>query len=110
MTTRHTADTINDDDLDQLYADLDRYEEVLAEMNEQAINLTRRAARAEAALTRVRALRDQWLLMTLEPGQVRRLLDQLTHAIDGEQAAAEATRPASWLLAGTRDLSIPDQP
>jgi hypothetical protein len=36
-------------------------------------------------LARVRALRDQWLLTTLEPGQVRRLLDQLTHAIDGEQ-------------------------
>ncbi|MFB8101330.1 hypothetical protein ACFC3O_00585 [Streptomyces sp. NPDC056007] len=35
-----------------------------------------------ATLNRVRAVRDQWALNTLEPGQVRRLLDDLTAAID----------------------------
>lgn len=34
-----------------------------------------------AALDRVRAVRDQWALNTLEPGQVRRLLDDLTRAL-----------------------------
>ncbi|MEU1497321.1 hypothetical protein [Streptomyces sp. NPDC005732] len=54
--TRRTADTINDDELGELYADLDRYEEVQGEMNENAIDLARRAARAEAAVARVREL------------------------------------------------------
>jgi hypothetical protein len=54
MTDRPTAATITDPQLAELYADLDRYEEVQGEMNEQAINLTRRAARAEAALARIR--------------------------------------------------------
>jgi hypothetical protein len=40
---------------------------------------------------RIRALRDDWLLMTLEPGQVRRLLDGITRALD-EPAAATATQ------------------
>lgn len=39
--------------------------------------------RAWAALARVRELRDTWLRMTLEPGQVRRLLDGITRALDG---------------------------
>ena len=38
---------------------------------------------ALVALARVRELRDSWLLMTLEPGQVRRLLDGITRALDG---------------------------
>ena len=38
-------------------------------------------AEFDTALSRVRALRDRWLRMTLEPGQVRRLLDELTEAL-----------------------------
>ncbi|MGW4670110.1 hypothetical protein [Streptomyces sp. NPDC004324] len=58
MTDRLTADTINDDELDQLYADLARYEEVQGDMNENAIDLARRAARAEATVARVQRLLD----------------------------------------------------
>lgn len=36
-----------------------------------------------ATINRVRAVRDQWALNTLEPGQVRRLLDDLTAALNG---------------------------
>jgi hypothetical protein len=149
VTDRPTAATITAEQLAQLYADLDRYEEVLATLNETLVARSKqtaraeadlaalrqvargycpacgrgdaaptvadweqqktRADRAEATLDRVRALRDKWLLMTLEPGQVRRLLDQLTHTIGGKQTATEATGPATWLLAGTRDLAIPGQ-
>ena len=35
----------------------------------------------QTALARVRAVRNNWLSNTLEPGQVRRLLDALTHAL-----------------------------
>jgi len=91
MTDRHTADSINDDDLDQLYADLAR---ARAEANAwgeaesadvAAGSYAGRVEELQNTIDRVRALRDKWLLMTLEPGQVRRLLDQLTNAIDGEQ-------------------------
>lgn len=51
MTDRLTVDSINSDQLDELYDDLDRYEEVQGDMNEQAVRLTRQAetAKAEAA-------------------------------------------------------------
>ncbi|WP_435279298.1 hypothetical protein [Streptomyces sp. 1222.5] len=52
------------------------------------------AERAESALARVRELRDRWLLMTLEPGQVRRFLDEITGIVDqAPGAATEATQP-----------------
>jgi hypothetical protein len=57
-----------------------------------AVSLVReRAERAETAIARVRELRDSWLRMTLEPGQVRRLLDGITAALD-EPAPAAATQ------------------
>ncbi|MEV6014704.1 hypothetical protein [Streptomyces sp. NPDC051997] len=57
MTERRTADTINDDELDQLYADLDHYEEhVVGDLNEKNISLARRAAAAETTLREVLAL------------------------------------------------------
>jgi hypothetical protein len=82
---RHTADTINDNALDALYARIETLEHVAAGNKRHVQLIVPDLERAEATLARVRALRDNWLLMTLEPGQVRRLLDQLTHAIDGEQ-------------------------
>lgn len=42
------------------------------------------AQQAQTTVARVRDLRDAWLLMTLEPGQVRRLLDEITRALDGQ--------------------------
>lgn len=55
MTDRHTVDTITSDALDELYADLARYEEIQGDMNERAVDLTRQLASAEAAIARVRA-------------------------------------------------------
>ena len=49
-TDRKTVSTINDIELTELYNDLDRYEELQGEMNERAIDLTRRAEQAEATL------------------------------------------------------------
>ncbi len=43
---------------------------------------------AWVTVARVTELRDSWLLMTLEPGQVRRLLDAITRALDGPAAVA----------------------
>ncbi|MFJ1667370.1 hypothetical protein ACIOK4_13475 [Streptomyces bottropensis] len=40
---------------------------------------------ALVALARVRELRDKWLPMTLESGQVRRLLDGITRALEGQR-------------------------
>lgn len=51
---------------------------------------------AQVVLARVRELRDTWLLTTLEPGQVRRLLDGITRALDGpgrDGIACDAYRP-----------------
>lgn len=93
--TRHTADTITDDDLDELYADLDRYEEVQGEMNENAIDLARRAARAEATVARVQGLARLWLKRTDQLSQAGRLLtDALDHpaATDAEAAVARVQR------------------
>jgi hypothetical protein len=49
----------------------------------------------------IRALRDDWLLMTLEPGQVRRLLNGITRALDEPvpEAATQATDPAQLAAA-----------
>lgn len=116
MTDRHTVDTITSDALDALYEQLEAAEATetqrqLAVAREALASATLRAARAEAeiaacrkqqwpqqlaraeeVIARVRELRDSWLLMTLEPGQVRRLLDGITHALDGEQPAPTATQ------------------
>ena len=52
---RTHLDDLTSDQLDHLYDDLDRYAEVLGEMNENAIDLERRADQAEAEVERLRA-------------------------------------------------------
>jgi hypothetical protein len=111
MTDRIPLDHLTSDQLDALYDQLDTLRAVArgycpacgrgdATPPVEAYEEQRaRTARAETAIVRVRALRDKWLLMTLEPGQVRRLLDGITTALDGEQpapdpAATQATEPA----------------
>jgi hypothetical protein len=64
MSDRHTADTITDDALDALYEQLDAAEaseaqQQLATVREAFAAATTRAARAQAALDRVRALHPQ---------------------------------------------------
>ncbi|MFE3031543.1 hypothetical protein ACFXKY_07830 [Streptomyces canus] len=57
MTDRIPLDHLTSDQLDQLYDDLDHYEEhVVGDLNEANTTLQRQAARAEAATERVRAL------------------------------------------------------
>lgn len=51
---RIRLDDLTSNDLDDLYDDLDRYAEVVGEMNERLVHLEQRAGRAEDALTRVR--------------------------------------------------------
>jgi hypothetical protein len=77
---------------------------------------------AWVTLARVQDVRDKWALYTLEPGQVRRLLDDLTHALaepanNGEQPARTTPNnpatsgnspdnPASWQPDETLDYGI----
>lgn len=54
---------------------------------------------ALVTLARVRELRDSWLLMTLEPGQVRRLLDEITRVLDGSKEAGTDEPPPGFVPA-----------
>ncbi|RSS92479.1 hypothetical protein EF919_18265 [Streptomyces sp. WAC02707] len=94
MTIRHTVDSITSDALDQLYADLDRYEEVVGELNEANTGLARQAARAEAVIARARTLHQEW---DADPGHCAHCQDGMgtplpwpcptIRALDGEQPA-----------------------
>lgn len=55
-----------------------------------------RAVRAADVVARVRAVRDRWLLNTLQPGQIRRLLDDLTTALDQPAPAAAPRAADEW--------------
>jgi hypothetical protein len=74
MSDRHTADTITDDALDQLYAQLDEASEQLRlvdalrqQHHDAATAAVDRATRAEAALDRVRAVPDHPLAQPAPP-------------------------------------------
>ncbi|WP_406188962.1 hypothetical protein [[Kitasatospora] papulosa] len=56
MTDRIPLDDLTSDQLDQLYADLDRYEEVVGELNEANTTLQREAARGD----RLYHSRNRW--------------------------------------------------
>lgn len=62
MNDRHTVDSINSDQLDQLYDDLARAETENAELRDALAHCHEREPRqrAEAAIERVRALVVQW--------------------------------------------------
>lgn len=61
-------------------------------------NLLTRWRNALTTVDRFRRLRDRWNLMTLEPGQVRRLLDEVTHVLDSPtQPAQEADGPQAYV-------------
>ncbi|MGW3025841.1 hypothetical protein [Streptomyces sp. NPDC001221] len=97
MTDRLTASTINDEQLDALYEQRDRlgYEvqQWKATYGEHALRDTlARLHDAETTVARLRQLRDAWLRMTLEPGQVRRLLDEITAVLGQPAPAATATQ------------------
>lgn len=116
MTGRIPLDHLTSDALDALYEQLEAAEQTeserqLATAREALASATTRAARAEAALARVRALHSNGYGLCDEctgshgvpwPCPTIRALDQPSPAATG------ATEPAGWLLAGTRDLSIPD--
>jgi hypothetical protein len=111
MTDRHTADTINDNDLDQLYADLDRAQAAAARWAEAesadvaAGSYAGRVEELQTVIARIRTCANDALD---GPGaEIGRLLLHLL----GEQPtpAPTATRPTTWLTAGTRDHRIPEQ-
>jgi hypothetical protein len=99
MNDRHTADTITDDALDALYEQLDAAEESeaqqqLATAREAFAAATTRAARAEAALDRVRAVHpqegDYCAVCTEDFGRLSAPWPCPTiRALDGEQPAPE---------------------
>lgn len=62
---------------------------------------------AWATVARMTELRDAWPLMTLEPGQVRRLLDAITHALDGEPAAVAGQPLTATQAAAVRAADLP---
>jgi hypothetical protein len=94
MTDRHTADTITDDDLDQLYGDRDRLAATLREVLDAFEAYWARASYCGPGGS------------TVQPEHLQAWRATLTQPA----AATEATEPASWLLAGTRDLNIPATP
>jgi hypothetical protein len=65
--------------------------------------MTDQPTAAEAALARVRALVDEYPV-AVDTALLHEALDE-----QSDPAAAEA-QPASWLLAGSRDLNIPAPP
>ncbi|MFE9850282.1 helix-turn-helix domain-containing protein [Streptomyces sp. NPDC005576] len=56
---RVALDDLTSDQLDALYDDLERYEEVQGEMNERAVDLTRRVAELEAQAAEHLAAHEQ---------------------------------------------------
>jgi hypothetical protein len=123
MTDRIPLDDMTSDQLDHLYADLDRYEEVLATLNETLVARSKQTARAdasasshadrantaEATLARVHA----YAVHAIDAGDtgpgptLGRLLLQL---LDGDTAATEATRPATWLTVGNQGAALMADP
>jgi hypothetical protein len=64
-------------------------------LQRRTATLRARAERAEATLDRVRGVRDTWAGYTLEPGQVRRLHGELTHALCDEPVPVVITQDAA---------------
>lgn len=72
---------------DTARADLARYEEVQGDMNERAIDLTRRAQQAEAAIARAHKLASRWAVLRAYGSAAT----ELRAALDGtEQPTTEA--------------------
>jgi hypothetical protein len=106
MTDRIPLDDMTSDQLDHLYNDLAWAEAEAASADASASSHADRANTAEATLARVHA----YAVHAIDAGDtgpgptLGRLLLQL---LDGDTAATEATRPATWLTVGTHDLSTP---
>jgi hypothetical protein len=93
---RPTASTINDEQLDQLYADLAWAEAEAASADASASSHADRANTAEATLANVRTLRDDLRATT----GARYIADALDTILNGEQPPPGPAAPRS---AGTRD-------
>jgi hypothetical protein len=121
MTERIPLDDMTSDQLDQLHADLDRYEEVLAELNDTLVHRAKHSAHTETVLREVLALftplatmRDTGTVMAYSSDEVvdAHRMTRWRAALDApkEQPGPAVPAPASWLTAGTRDLNIPAPP
>jgi hypothetical protein len=113
MTDRHTADSINDDDLDQLYADLARAQAEAARWGE-AESADVAAGSYAGRVEELQATIDRLRTLATEDGELAIYIsrERILAIIDGTPTGPAATgvaRPTTWLTAGTRDLSIPEQ-
>jgi hypothetical protein len=82
----------------------------IGEMITQTHELRNRLRAAEAANDRVRRLAARIRQGVPWAANVDSLADRILSELDGQQpgpATAQATEPGRWLLAGSRDLSIP---
>lgn len=77
---------------------------VLEELRNHLQAQTGHRKRAEQRLQRVRDVRDRWIGNTLEPGQVRRLLDDLTAALEPQEDEPATDRPEAALAERVRSL------
>lgn len=102
MTDRHTVDSINSDQLDELYDDLARARQELADRgaaesaDAAAGSYAGRAEEAEARLARVCAEVDRWKLNTLEP-QTMRAVSDIGRALDEPGPERAITQPEPWV-------------
>ncbi|MFF0512458.1 hypothetical protein [Streptomyces sp. NPDC004250] len=105
MTSRHTVDSITSDALDALYEQLDAAEageaqRQLATAREALASATTRAARAEAALEQVRALRER--ARTEAPASQGPTWEGLDLALDGNLPPVPAATGATDTEADAR--------
>jgi hypothetical protein len=114
MTDHIPLDDMTSDQLDQLYADLAHAQAEAARWAEAesadvaAGSYAGRVEELQTVIDRVAALRDDLRGIT----GARYIADMLDKILDEQPdpAATEATQPADWLYAGTRDLNIPAAP
>lgn len=95
MTERIPLDDLTSDQLDQLHDDLDRYEEVVGELNAANTGLARQAGRAEAAITQVRALAARIRQGVPWTANDDDIAAHILRALDGDQAPAATLNSAA---------------
>lgn len=119
MTDRKTLDDLTSDDLDELYDDLDRYEEVLGEMNEAAVDNAKYTASVESERDGAYRERAQLLalLASLHPSVIAPAPDiedevgwQILYLhIDGQQASWHIAPRDAELLAHVEHVPADDR-
>lgn len=106
MTDRIPLDHLTSDQYDELCNDLDRYEQIQGDMNERAIDLTRRAERAEAELAALRQVARAKPPEPNPPGSTREQLPPaLLALINLPDYVSTACQTAIHLAAGPAPIA-----